>query len=289
MSLSRSLSCNINEEPKTKNSSISCSSLNVISEEHYISNYEKLKIKLRLCALAKKGILPPLTKLTNAEPGSLYRDGQKGAPARGKIGEAVPFYEFGIPAAPEPYDETKHKCPFECYMIGRGHYYIYGGNGSGDFLFTFKINNKLFGLFIIRKKENKYAMPGGMKDDSDETFTDAGIREFFEEAFSRISDINKEKLCEILLNNTNPQLIYEGVMDDKRNTNHAFGYSCIMNLHSDSIETESIIDCVNSNISHCEKETLGAKIIEITPEFIESQVWSTHQSTIKVIYKHYMS
>jgi hypothetical protein len=283
MSLSRSLSCGVEETEKSE--------IN-ISELSLISNYEKLQIKLRNCALQKKGILPALTKLKNAEPGSLYRDGQKGAPARGMLGEPVPFYEFGIPAATEPYDETKHKCPFECYMNGRGHYYLFGPNGSGDFFPTFKMNGKLFGLFIIRKKEKKYAMTGGMKDDrTDKTFTDAGLREFFEEAFAGITDNGKEILCGLLLNNALPQLIYEGCMDDKRNTNQAYGYSCIMNLHFEGSEAEIviIIETFTSLISHCESETIGAEIVEITPEFIENQVWSTHKSTIEVVYKHYSS
>ena len=257
--------------------------------EPEISIYERLQIKLRICALQRKGILPALTKLNNAVPGSLYRDGQKGAPLRGKIGEPIPFYEYGIPDAKKPYDETKDKCPFECYMDGRGHYYLFGPNGSGDFFPTFNINGKLFGLFIIRKKENKYAMTGGMKDEStDTTFTDAGLREFFEEAYAGITDENKEKLCEHLLMNATPQLIYEGVMDDKRNTNHAYGYSCIMNLHFDCNYVDSIMQMFQSNLSHCKEETLGTEIVEITPDFITNQVWSTHQSTIKAVYNHYI-
>jgi hypothetical protein len=282
MSISRSMSCGVEEtvQPKFK----------ISGQELVISNYEKLQIKLRICALQRKGILPALIKLNNADPGSLYRDGQKGAPARGNIGEPTPFYEFGIPAAKEPYDETKHKCPFECYMDGRGHYYLFGPNGSGDFFPTFKINDKLFGLFIIRKKENKYAMTGGMKDDStDTTFTDAGLREFFEEAYANITDENKEKLCGHLLNNATPQLIYEGVMDDKRNTNHAYGYSCIMNLHFDGCYIDSIMQIFQLMLSHCKEETFGAEIVEITPEFIKNQIWTTHQSTIETVYNYYMT
>lgn len=256
-----------------------------------ISPRDLLKIKLRNAAAKKNGIVPQLTKLKNAEPGSLYREGQKGAPHRGteeQTGEKAPFYEVsGLPAPPEPFDPAKHTCPFECFMNGRGHYFVFGPNGSGDLFITFMIKGKLYGLFIIRKKEKKHAIPGGMKDTDEVAFTDAGLRELTEEAFSKASESDIDKLFSILLKGE-PRLVYEGAMDDKRNTNQAYGYSCVMNIHFDGEDAEEIMHEIEALISACEKETIGAEIVEITSNFIENQLWSTHRSSIEAVLSHYV-
>jgi hypothetical protein len=252
---------------------------------------QKIKLFLSKKAAERKGILPPLFRLKNAQPKMLYRDGQKGAGPRGdesQTGENAPKYEGpGLPDPIEPYDASKHKCPFECYMNGRGHYFVYGPNGSGDLLLTFMIDGKLYGLFIIRKKEKKHAMPGGMKEISEEFFTDAALRELFEEAFSKASESQIETLCELFLKG-NPKLIYEGVMDDKRNTNQAYGYSCVMNIHFDGEDASKIMEKISLMLSPCEKETIGAEFVEITPEFIENQLWSTHRSSIEAVKGYYV-
>ena len=255
------------------------------------SNLAKISLLMSDEAAKKKGIVPPLTELKNAKANMLYRDGQKGAGCRGnekQTGENAPFYEvLGLPEPIEPYDASKHKCPFECYMNGRGHYHHYGVNGSGDFKLSFMIKGKLYGLFIIRKKEKKHAMPGGMKEISEEFFTDAALRELFEEAFSKASESEIETLCGLFLKGS-PKLIYEGVMDDKRNTNQAYGYSCVMNIHFDGEDALEIMETIRSMLSHCENETIGAEIVEITDEFIQHQLWSTHRSSIEAVKNYYL-
>lgn len=257
----------------------------------FLTPRQKLKVCLSKKAAERKGIVAPLVRLKNAQPNMLYRDGQKGAGPRGdetQTGKNAPFYEGpGLPEPIEPYDASKHECPYECFINGRGHYFVYGPNGSGDLLLTFMINGKLYGLFIIRKKEKKHAMPGGMKEISEEFFTDAALRELFEEAFSKASEAQIEKLCEICIKG-NPKLIYEGVMDDKRNTNQAYGYSCVMNIHFDGEDALEIMETIRSMLSPCENETIGAEIVEITSEFIENQLWSTHRSSIEAVKGYYV-
>lgn len=259
-----------------------------------ISASSTLIQNLRKCAKEDTSILPKITELKNAAPGALYRDGQKGAPARGKVGEETPFYEFkGLPEKSIPYDEGKHKCPFECYMNGSGQLFNYGENECGDLFITFEEEaeeegkeKQISGLFIIRKKENKYAMPGGIKDDADETAADTGVREFFEEAFDKISPSGYEEVCEILLKGK-PKLVKKDTMDDNRNTNWSFVTSTIINIHHKGSEVKANMEKIRKLISHNEKETLGAEICKITPEFREKYVWNTHLKLIDAIYNYY--
>ena len=245
---------------------------------------------LRKCAREDTSILSKLTELKKVAPGTLYRDGQKGAPARGKVGEEVPFYEFhGLPAKTTPYDETKHKCPFECYMNGSGQLFHYGENECGDLLLTFEDEDGgVSGLFIIRKKEKVHAMPGGITEDSDPTAADTGLREFTEEVCDGISPSEYEELCKILLLGK-PKLIKKDTMDDNRNTNWAFVTSTIMNIHFKGPGVKAIIEALRKFMRLNEKETLGAEICKITPEFIEKCVWSTHAKVIEAVRKYYTS
>ena len=265
----------------------------VITEDG-LSNHQKLQNHLTEFSIARrtqKSLIHDLTELQNAKPESLYRNGiKKFHPKRGtaeQTGENAPFYESPtIPVAEELYNAVKHKNPFECYINGRGDYFKFGANGAGDFCVTFKVNEKTYCLFIIRKKENKFAMPGGMNNDF-ESFIHAALREFFEEAYAGISVNDTEILCDLLLNKGILQRIYEGIMDDSRNTNQAFGYSSITNVHFDGPEAESIMAVFESLLSPCQEETGGANIVELTPDFIEEKVWSTHHPAIKAVYAHH--
>jgi hypothetical protein len=299
MSLIRTISCPAINDPEI-----------VISEQHFLmdtileeierssvdelSNHEKLQNRLTAFSLdksTKKALINDVTELQNAKPESLYRNGIKMFhPKRGNAeqsGDNAPFYESPtIPAPEEVYNAVKHKNPFECYLNGRGDYYKFGPNGSGDFCVTFAVNKTTYCLFINRKKENKFAMPGGMNNDC-ESFIHAALREFFEEAYAGISVSDKEILCSLLLNKGILQCIYEGIMDDSRNTNQAFGYSSITNAHFEGEEAEFIMALFDSKLNHCQYETSGACIVELTPDFIESHVWSTHHAAIKAVYAHH--
>ena len=292
----RSMSCSSYElETEQPEILISGTSLMSISEDEF-SNYQKLQQHLTTFSLERRkhaSLISELTELYNAKPGSLYRDGtKKFHPKRGTVeqtGDTAPFFESPtIPATEELYNAEKHKNPFECYLNGRGDYFKYGPNGSGDLCVTFNLNKKIYCLFIIRKREQKYAMPGGMNNDF-ESFIHAALREFFEEAYAGITDNDKELVCGLLLNKGILQRIYEGIMDDSRNTNQAFGYSSMTNVHFEGPDANIIMAQFNSRLNHCKDETCGANIVELTPEFIETQVWSTHQPAIKAVYAHHVA
>ena len=231
-------------------------------------------------------IINPTDKLTQAQPEALYHGGARGAPPRGKIGDSPPFYErAGLPAN-NIVDSPK--CIFECYMDGRGHLYYKGPNGTADLMLTFNVKGVLYGLFIRRKKEDKHAMPGGMID-TNESFAETCIREFFEEAYAGLSSLEKNLLLNYLLYNGEIKYIYKGIMDDSRNTNDAWIESTIINIHIDNEYSEEFMNKFKILLSPCEKETLGAEIAVINPDFIETTVWKTHQKAISAVYEYHMN
>jgi len=232
-------------------------------------------------------IIKPTDKLTQAQPEALYHGGTRGAPPRGKLGDSPPFYERdGLPAIKQHIDSPK--CPYECYMNGRGHLYYKGPNGTADLMLTFNVKGVLYGLFIRRKKEDKHAMPGGMID-TNESFAETCIREFFEEAYTGLSSLKTENLLNYLLYNGKIKYIYKGIMDDSRNTNYAWIESTIINIHIDNEYSEEFMNKFKILLSPCEKETLGAEIAVINPDFIETKVWKTHQTAISAVYDYHMN
>ena len=98
-------------------------------------------------------IIKPTDKLTQAQPEALYHGGARGAPPRGKIGDSPPFYECdGLPAN-NIVDSPK--CPYECYMNGRGHLYYKGPNGTADLMLTFNVKGVLYGFLLdVKRKIN---------------------------------------------------------------------------------------------------------------------------------------
>lgn len=231
-------------------------------------------------------IIKPTAKLTQAQPQALYHGGARDAPLRGKEGDIPPFYErAGLPAN---HIVDSPKCIFECYMVGRGHLYYKGPNGTADLMLTFNVKGVLYGLFIRRKKEDKHAMPGGMID-TNESFAETCIREFFEEAYAGLSSLEKNLLLNYLLYNGEIKYIYKGIMDDSRNTNDAWIESTIINIHIDNKYSEEFMNKCKILLSPCEKETLGAEIAVINPDFIETTVWKTHQKAISAVYEYHMN
>ncbi len=87
---------------------------------------------------------------------------------------------------------------------GKGNFYHYGPNYTADPIVI--TNGKL--LLIQRGDSGKWALPGGFVDPGEDAVT-AGLRELGEEA-------------NLALNDNNPQIVYEGPVDDPRATLNAW-------------------------------------------------------------------
>ncbi len=87
---------------------------------------------------------------------------------------------------------------------GKGNFYHYGPNYTADPIVI--ANGKL--LLIQRGDSGKWALPGGFVDQGEDAIT-AGLRELGEEA-------------NLVLDDSNPQIIYEGPVDDPRATLNAW-------------------------------------------------------------------
>lgn len=137
--------------------------------------------------------------------------------------------------------------------IGRGRLRRWGPNKAADMILTRSTDNNGFEFIAIRRKDTKkleqstsvpmYAIPGGMVDIGEDTYTTA-IREIFEEALADkqpkfLESVGKytpefirterNKSFETMFGKA--ELIYSGYVDDPRNTDNAWMESDVYHLH----------------------------------------------------------
>lgn len=119
-------------------------------------------------------------------------------------------------------------------LSGRGLLGHWGPNHAGDPVVTrwADKDKKILEIILIKRKDTgERALPGGMVDAGEHVST-AIKREFIEEAMN--SNSNAEKQIEELFKTATP--IYEGYMDDPRNTDNAWMETQAVNMHDESGE-----------------------------------------------------
>lgn len=132
-------------------------------------------------------------------------------------------------------------------IIGRGLLGRWGPNHAADpIVSTFKKNNqgeiivnpatqkKILQVILIERHDcHEWAIPGGMVDPGEHKQISATLkREFFEEALNS-DDANTEVLEEFFSQGTT---IYEGYVDDPRNTDNAWMETVAVNFHDETGE-----------------------------------------------------
>jgi ADP-ribose pyrophosphatase len=84
---------------------------------------------------------------------------------------------------------------------------------------------------ILRKNDNEWAIPGGMVDPG-ETISMTLKREFTEEALNSLSDSQSEININQIFQNG--YLLYQGYVDDPRNTDNSWMETQVFNYHDDA-------------------------------------------------------
>jgi len=143
---------------------------------------------------------------------------------------------------------------------GRGILGGWGANFAADPMVT-KINNEGFlELIVIKRKDcGKWALPGGMVDKG-ERITRTLNRELGEEASANL-DFEKATL------------IYQGYVDDPRNTDNAWMETDAYHLHLTEDEAESVF-------LKAEDDAAEAKWMVVDKKEIE-QLYASHAATVK--------
>lgn len=142
-------------------------------------------------------------------------------------------------------------------VVGRGCLYHWGPNHAADPVVTTwkrdETGNKVLDVTsgkpilkfvgIFRKRDHEWALPGGMVDPG-ENVTSTIKREFSEEALN--TTIKSEQECKEIsekIDNlfVNGQVIYQGYVDDPRNTDNAWMETVAMNFHDELGDSLALI------------------------------------------------
>ena len=144
---------------------------------------------------------------------------------------------------------------------GRGLLGKWGANFAADPIVLKTINGKTY-LWSVKRKSGEWAIPGGMVDFGD-TVTKTLSKELKEETGME-------------LDYSNADILYEGYVDDPRNTDNAWVETTVA-----CIELPENAD-VKIGVGKDEKtETKGKEWKELTPEFIKS-MYASHGKFVEL-------
>jgi len=109
-------------------------------------------------------------------------------------------------------------------LMGRGLLGRWGVNHAADPIVSRFNKNLLQFVGIIRRDNGELALPGGMVDHG-ELISKTLVREFCEEALDGVTSKKLENFW------NNGEVIYEGYVDDPRNTDNAWIETTVVNFH----------------------------------------------------------
>eukprot|EP00033_Pygsuia_biforma_P001113 GCRY01001269.1.p1 GENE.GCRY01001269.1~~GCRY01001269.1.p1 ORF type:complete len:297 (-),score=57.16 GCRY01001269.1:239-1129(-) len=178
-----------------------------------------------------------------------------------------------------------------CGVTGRGLLGKWGPNFAADpIVSTFKrdasgaiVTNAgkpiLQVVLIQRKDTGEFALPGGMVDFGEKLSLTAK-REFSEEALNFLESSEKEKkeaneLIDTLFASENAQLIYQGIVDDPRNTNNAWMETSVFVFHDKTGETFRFLE----RKLNAGDDAQAVKVVDITAAI---QLYASHKHFIQL-------
>lgn len=214
------------------------------------------------------------------------------------LGE-IKFDQTGMPLNPKGRTGTE----------GRGQLGKWGPNHAADPIITRDGPDGTYELLLIKRGDNgQWALPGGMVDPTDASFSAAAIRELAEEALNspevldddiksqlallegqlkikgetdkeieaRIIGLRNKLVFEKLKNSPGfqqPEEVYKGYVDDRRNTDNAWMETAAYHTH---------IEGSNPYLNKPEAgdDAQHAQWVEVTPELVNS-LYASHPDIVK--------
>lgn len=179
-----------------------------------------------------------------------------------KIGSYEGDVQFDSQGYPQnPYTRTG--------IRGRGLLGKWGANFAADPIIS-RINpdNEAFEIVVIRRSDtDEWAIPGGMVDEGEDV-SQTVEREFKEEAG-------------VSIDMSAAELVYQGYVDDPRNTDNAWMETTAKHLHLDSEFAQQVA-------LQAGDDAKAVRWLEITPETISS-LYASHGSMIRTAIKLFLA
>lgn len=140
------------------------------------------------------------------------------------------------------------------------------------------VNNKPILQFIAIKRGDtgEWAIPGGMVDPG-EKVSETAIREFKEEALNSLSLTDKiqwEKEIDEFF--SEGEVIYQGYVDDCRNTDNSWIETIAYNFHDESGLTVGLLKL------HAGDDAVGVRWVDITPDL---KLYASHTEIVNSVLK----
>lgn len=180
---------------------------------------------------------------------------RRGKPER-LTGEAIAYNDKGYPLNPAGRTGTE----------GRGLLGKWGPNFAADPIVT-RVNPRTGNLemLAIRRKDNgQWAIPGGMVDPG-EAVTATLAREFHEEAG-------------VKLDMSDAKLIYEGMVDDRRNTDNAWMETTVKLKHLDAQTAAKMEPKAGDDAN-------AVRWLELTPKNLDA-LYANHGEFVRAAMRH---
>lgn len=143
-------------------------------------------------------------------------------------------------------------------MTGRGILAKWGANFSADVIIT-RGSGELEVLLVKRKDTLEFAVPGGMID-AGETSLQTAQRELKEET-------------SIELDLTNTKKVYEGYVDDPRNTDNAWIETSVYHLHLESFDPKIVVQ---------HSEVIEGGFFKLK-EALQQKMFASHRAFLEMI------
>ncbi|CAD5212062.1 unnamed protein product [Bursaphelenchus okinawaensis] len=153
-------------------------------------------------------------------------------------------------------------------LRGRGILGKWGPNHAGDPIVSRFKDGKLQFIGIKRGDTGEWALPGGMVDPG-ETATSTAKREFTEEALDNVEDKNLDDLF------NSGKVLYEGYVDDHRNTDNSWMETTVINFHDDKDVLSKAKVKAGSDAAHVEFVTVESGI----------ELYASHNDFVKMFAK----
>uniref|UniRef100_A0A2A4IXN3 Nudix hydrolase domain-containing protein n=2 Tax=Heliothis virescens TaxID=7102 RepID=A0A2A4IXN3_HELVI len=156
-------------------------------------------------------------------------------------------------------------------------------NENGEIIRDKSSNKPILQCVVVKRRDTgEWALPGGMVDPGEKVSATA-VREFQEEAMNSLVLAEDQKKAwfqrfEKFFEEGN--VVYQGYIDDHRNTDNAWMESVAYSFHDNSGSTVGVLTL------HAGDDAVGVQWVDITPDMT---LYASHKQVVMEVFNKYLS